>query len=129
MDSMDVMRPVERGLRIYVEAYKRIWGKWNHRKALVFCLTNFDTTHTQDMERIKLIQDCECQPYVMIYNKPSAPSITRRLQQWTNNYQAYNAFHDFYEFQKFKFKTVVYPWSKDKKETTSDWLDRILKIT
>lgn len=99
MDSMSALDPVSRGLRLYVDACKRIKGKWNWRNAKVFCLTNFDTTFEEDMERIRAIQDCECQPYVMIYNKPSAPAITRRLQRWTNSTMCYEAskqnFHDY----------------------------------
>ena len=108
MDSMKVVEQVIRGLKLYVDACKRIKGKWNWRHAKVFCLTNFDTTFEQDMERIKLIQECECWPYVMIYNKSSAPSIIRRLQRWTNNAIIYGKTHDFYEFQKNCYKEVLY---------------------
>lgn len=104
MDSMEALVPVERGLRLYVEACKRIKGKWNWRNAKVFCLTNFDTTHEQDMQRIKAIQDCECWPYVMIYNKPSAPQITKRLQRWTNNAIAYSKSMDFDDYQSWAYK-------------------------
>lgn len=104
MDTMQSLEPVKRGLKLYVEAYKRIHGKWNWRYANVFCLTNFDTTHEQDMERIKAIQECECHPYVMIYNKKSAPKITRRLQRWTNNVFCYSKTQDFDEYQKHTYK-------------------------
>ena len=126
MDSVKQMDQVARGLRLYVDARRRYKGKWNWRRAKVFVLTNFDTTFDQDMARIKLIQDCECWPYVMIYNKASAPAITRRLQRWTNNPIFYQATHDFYEFQAHTYKRVIYPWEKDAGESTSAWLDRIL---
>ena len=83
---------------LYVDACKRIKGKWNWRNGKVFCLTNFDTTHEQDMERIRAIQECECWPYVMIYNKPSAPQVTRRLQRWTNSAFAYASAKTFEEY-------------------------------
>ena len=57
MDSMDSMEAVKRGLRLYVEAYKEQKGSWDWRNAKVFCLTNFNTTHEQDMERIRSIHD------------------------------------------------------------------------
>lgn len=60
MDSMKDMEQVKCGLQRYVAACKRIKGKWNWRYAKVFCLTNFDTTHDEDMFRIKTIQECEC---------------------------------------------------------------------
>ncbi len=101
------MDAVKRGLKRYIDAYKRKHGRWNWRYAKVFVLTNYDTTHEQDMQRIHAIQECECQPYVMIYNKPSAPLITRRLQQWTNNNIRYAMAKDFEDFQKTKFKNVA----------------------
>lgn len=107
MDSMSSMESVKNGLRLYVDAYKRIKGKWDWRNAKVFCLVNFDTTHDQDMERIKAIQACECWPYIMIYNKPSARPITRRLQRWTNNAILYGKTHDFIEYQKHSYKTIL----------------------
>lgn len=107
MDSMEALSPVEHGLRLYVEACKRIKGKWNWRNAKVFCLTNFDTTHEQDMQRIKAIQNCECWPYVMIYNKPSAQKITRRLQRWTNSAFSYGKTHDFIDYQRHVYKSII----------------------
>lgn len=127
MDTMEAIEPVARGLKLYVDACKRVKGKWDWRNGKVFCLTNFNTSHEQDMERIKVIQNCECWPYVMIYNKPSAPSITRRLQRWTNNAIAYGKSHNFLEFQKSCYKEVIYDWQQDKRESTSAWLDRILR--
>ena len=107
MDSMSVVEPVKKGLQNYVNAYKEIHGKWNWRNAKVFVLTNYDTTFEEDMERIRVIQECECWAYVMIYNKPSAPSIIRRLQRWTNNAICYGKTHDFMEYQEHNYKTVL----------------------
>lgn len=104
MDSMEAMKPVERGLKLYVEACKRIKGKWNWRNCKVYCLTNFNTTHEQDMERIRVIQECECWPYVMIYNKPSAPAITRRMQRWTNNALCYAKAKSFEDYLSWTYK-------------------------
>ena len=107
MDTMEAMGPVKRGLQIYVDACKRAKGKWNWRNARVYCLTNFNTTHAEDMMRIRAIQECECWPYVMIYNKPSAPAITRRLQRWTNFPAAYAMTKDFHEYQRETYKKVL----------------------
>lgn len=109
MDTMEALEPVKKGLKLYVDACKRLRGKWNWRDAKVFCLTNFNTTHEQDMERIKAIQECECWPYVMIYNKPSARAITRRLQRWTNSAVVYGTTNDFTEYQRHTYKTVIEP--------------------
>lgn len=107
MDSIQAMEPVKRGLKLYVDACKKVKGKWNWRNAKVFCLTNFDTSHEQDMKRIRAIQECECWPYVMIYNKKTAPSITRRLQRWTNSAICYAKTKDFDEYQRFTYKRVL----------------------
>lgn len=107
MDSINGMDAVKRGLSLYVDACKRLKGKWNWRDAKVFCLTNFNTTHEQDMLRIKAIQNCECWPYVMIYNKPSASQITRRLQRWTNNALCYATYKDFETYQRDTYKSLA----------------------
>lgn len=127
MDSMQAINEVKRGLEFYVDACKRVKGKWNWRNAKVFCLTNFNTTHDEDMERIRIIQECQCWPYVMIYNKPSALSITRRLQRWTNNAIIYAASPDFMDFQRTSYKKIIRAWEQDKRETTPQWLDRLLE--
>lgn len=109
MDTMQQIDSVKRGLQLYVDACKRNSSKiWSWRRAKVFVLTNFNTTFEQDMERIRIIQECECQPYVMIYNKPSAPKIIKRLQRWTNNTLAYSSAKDFYDYQRFTYKEVLY---------------------
>ncbi len=111
MDRMSDMEVVKRGLKLYVDSWKRVHkndkrgSDWNWRKAKVFCLTNFDTSHEEDMERIRAIQECECWPYVMIYNKPSAPQITRRLQRWTNNPFCYSQAKTFEDYVKFSYKS------------------------
>ena len=107
MDTMESLEPVKRGLQMYVEAYKWVKGKWDWRNARVYCLTNFNTTHAEDMMRIRAIQECECWPYVMIYNKPSAPPITRILQRWTNFPAAYAMTKDFDEYQRKTYKKVL----------------------
>ncbi len=120
MDSMDVVETVSKGIKNYVNAYKRLHGKWSWRYAKVFCLVNFDTTCEQDMLRIKAIQDCECQPYVMVYNKPSAPAILRRLQRWTNGTIFYAQTKDFYAYQRHNYKTVLYPYDSEERPQTTD---------
>lgn len=52
---------------------------------MVYCLTNFNSTLEQDLYRIYTLRDLGYDPYVMIYNKPSAPKEIRHLQRWCNN--------------------------------------------
>lgn len=51
----------------------------------VYCLTNYNSTMEQNLYRIYTLRDLGFSPYVMIYNKPSAPPEIRRLQRWCNN--------------------------------------------
>ena len=53
-------------------------------RPIVYMLTNYDTTHEEDIRRIKLIRECGCLPDVRIYRKNSADSFTRFLQRWCN---------------------------------------------
>ena len=66
----------------------------------------YDTTHEQDMERIKAIQECDCWTCVMVYDKPHAPKLTIRLKRWTNNPFFYGKTHNFEEFLKHNYKSA-----------------------
>lgn len=57
----------------------------DYRKLGVYVLTNFNSTHEEDLNRIYTLRDLGYSPYVMIYNKASAPRETRLLQRWVNN--------------------------------------------
>lgn len=65
--------------------FKDITG-WDRRKMGVYVLTNFDTTHEQDLERIYTLRDLGYWPYVMIYNKEQTKrsDTVRKLQRWVN---------------------------------------------
>lgn len=63
----------------------REWITIRERETRVYVLTNFNTTHEQDLERIEKLRELGYDPYVMIYDKPNAPKITRHLQRWCNN--------------------------------------------
>lgn len=51
----------------------------------VYVLTNFGQTMEENLYRIYTLRDLGYSPYVMIYNKPSAPREIRLLQRWVNN--------------------------------------------
>lgn len=65
--------------------FKEITG-WDKRKLPVYVLTNYNTTHEQDLERIYTLRDLGYWPYVMIYEKDKLPKghITRKVQRWVN---------------------------------------------
>ena len=80
-DFMNETDAVLRGL----ELYAKIGTVKDERKRRVYVLTNFDTAHSDDRYRVETLRKMGYDPYVMIYNKPSAPRETRRLQRYVNN--------------------------------------------
>lgn len=57
----------------------------DYRKRKVYVLTNYWSTHDEDLRRVCWLRENGYDPYVMIYDKPHAPKETRQLQRWTNN--------------------------------------------
>lgn len=54
-------------------------------QAIVYMLTNYDTTIEEDLYRVNLIKRLGFSPDVRIYRKPSAPQLLKDLQRWCNN--------------------------------------------
>lgn len=81
------------------EMFKKI-TQWDKRKLSVYVLTNFDTTHEQDLERIYTLRDLGYWPYVMIYNKEQLPKghITKRLQRWVNMRAVFETVKNFEDY-------------------------------
>lgn len=70
------------------------------RNLRVYVLTNFNTTHEQDLERVYKLLELDYDPYVMIFDKPKAPKKTRQLQRWCNNKFIFRACPDFKDYKK-----------------------------
>lgn len=68
----------------HFQRFKELSGI-DYRKLGVYVLTNFDSTHEEDLHRIYTLRDLGYSPYVMIYDKANAPRETRLLQRWVNN--------------------------------------------
>ena len=68
------------------------------RERRVYVLTNFNTTTEQDLYRIYKLKEMEFDPYVMIFDKPKAPRVTRLLQRWVNNKIIFRACEKFEDF-------------------------------
>ena len=83
------------------EDFKR-FSEWsnikNFRRRSVYVLTNFNSTHEQDLYRIYTLRDLGFSPYVMVYNRPDAPLVTRQLQRWVNNKRIFHTVSDFREY-------------------------------
>lgn len=58
---------------------------WDYRRRRIYLLTNYWSTHAEDLHRVYWLREHGYDPYIMIYDKPNAPRETRRLQRWANN--------------------------------------------
>lgn len=76
--------------------------KADGRKLRVYVLTNFNTTHEQDLERIYKLRELDYDPYVMIFDKPKAPKETRKMQRWCNNKIIFRTVDDFEDYTRSK---------------------------
>ena len=65
----------------------------DHRKLVVYVLTNFDSTHEQDLYRVELLRKIGYDPYVMIYNKTNTKprDKCRLLQRYVNNRRLFHS--------------------------------------
>ena len=86
--------------------YFRQFLEWtsikNPRLRRVYLLTNYGSTHEQDLYRVETLRQMGFDPYVMIYEKPTAPPITRHLQRWVNNKRLFYAIHSFSDYEPVK---------------------------
>lgn len=69
------------------------------RRLRVYVLTNYNTTHEQDLDRIYKLKELDYNPYVMVFDKPNAPRETRRLQRWVNNKWVFKACERFEDYE------------------------------
>ncbi len=70
------------------------------RKLRVYVLTNFNTDHEQDLERVYKLIELGYDPYIMIYDKPHSPKVTRKMQRWCNNKYIFRSCEKFEDYQK-----------------------------
>ena len=94
-DSVTESDTVLRGLKRYAEKAKR---KPHGRYATVYVLTNFGSTHEQDLFRVMTLRDLGYDPYIMVYDRPGAPAITRQLQRWVNNRRIFRSVKRFEDY-------------------------------
>ena len=76
--------------------------QFEERKVKVYVLTNFNTTHKQDLERIYKLQELQYDPYIMIYDKINSPQKTRYLARWCNNKLIYRVCKNFKDYDNKK---------------------------
>ena len=68
------------------------------RRRRVYVLTNYGSTHEQDLYRVETLRHMGYDPYVMVYDRPSAPPITRQLQRWVNNKRIFHTVPSFADY-------------------------------
>ena len=61
----------------YFQRFAEMTAIKNFRNRRVYVLTNYGSTHEQDLYRVETLRRMGFDPFVMIYEKPTAPPITR----------------------------------------------------
>lgn len=69
------------------------------RSKSVYVLTNFASTIDEDLYRIYTLRDLGYDPYVMIYQKATAPREIKRLQRWCNCRRIFGSCLDFNDYK------------------------------
>lgn len=90
---------LEGKFKLYAKLAKR---KPHGAYAMVYCLTNYNSTIDEDLYRIYTLRDLGYDPYVMIYNKPDAPREIKMLQRWCNNKYIFKSTKRFEDYKKGK---------------------------
>jgi hypothetical protein len=79
----------------------------NYRKKRVYILTNFNTNFEFDLYRVETLKKIGYDPYVMIYEKETAPKNIRRLQRYVNSKYIFNSCKSFSEYLKIEKSKVI----------------------
>ena len=87
---------VPRMLRVFAEKSTVT----DYRKRKVYVLTNYWSTHAEDLRRVYWLREHGYDPYVMIYDKQRAPKETRRLQRWVNNKIIFRSCERFEDYRR-----------------------------
>ena len=88
----------DQDLTPYFRRFLELTNIKNHRRRRVYVLTNYGSTHEQDLYRVDTLRGMGYDPYVMIYDKPNAPAITRKLQRWVNNKRIFHTVENFADY-------------------------------
>lgn len=71
----------------------------SERNKIVYVLTNYSSTMEEDLYRIYTLRDLGYSPYVMIYQKDTAPREIKRMQRWCNNRFIFRSEPDFKDYK------------------------------
>ena len=76
-DDINQEKEVVKGLKLFKET-----SHIPENKTGVYILTNYNTTHKQDLYRVKVVQKLGYRPYIMIYNKNTAYAVKDFVTAW-----------------------------------------------
>lgn len=97
-DRMDDEKPVKRGLEIFEKnSVKRFSGRGTI--ATVYVLVNYDTVIEQDLERIYWLRDHHFEPFVMVYDRPHAKRLIKRMAKWCNRKPLFRTCERFEDYE------------------------------
>lgn len=82
----------------YFKRFAELTAIKSERNRSVYVLTNFNSTIDEDLYRIYTLRDLGYSPYVMIYQKETAPKRIRQLQRWCNNRWIFKSTKKFEEY-------------------------------
>lgn len=91
----------EEDLAGYFKRFIELPNVKDYRTRRVYVLTNYGSSHEQDLYRIYTLREMGYDPFVMVYEKETAPDITRKLQRWVNNTRFFHAVPDFKDFNPY----------------------------
>lgn len=89
--------PADMGTLEKLKEYRSV-RKGSQRNRSVYVLTNFDSTHEEDLYRVYALRELGYDPYIMIYDKIHAPKETRYLQRWVNNKRIFRTIKYFKDY-------------------------------
>lgn len=88
----------EEDLTGYFQKFLELTAIKDKRRRRVYVLTNYGSSHGQDLYRINTLRQMGFDPYVMVYDRPNAPAVTRHLQRWVNNKRIFYSVNDFADY-------------------------------
>ena len=86
----------------YFQRFSELSKIRDFRRKQVYVLTNYNSTHEQDLYRVDTLRRMGFDPYVMVYERPTAPPITRHLQRWVNNKRIFRTVEHFSDYEPMK---------------------------
>ena len=82
----------------YFHRFLELTNIHDFRRLRVYVLVNYNSTHEQDLYRVDTLRAMSFDPYVMVYDRPSAPLVTLQLQRWVNNKRIFRVVPSFADY-------------------------------